>query len=126
MVQIEALEQQGPFDDARKMGLAILRSLGEHYSRKSNMFHVVRGLLQTQRLLEKYTHKQLLNMPAMTDKNEIRINEIRHMLMRILFFVKTRTCLFLCGSEGYRRLALLECLPMHVQLLHVLELCMGI
>jgi predicted ATPase len=88
LIQLEALEQQGRFDDGAGLGMVMLRSLGEHFPRRPNILHVIRGYLRTKRIFQKCSDGELLNLPVMTDETQITICKMIQSVSQILFFAK--------------------------------------
>ena len=92
-IQLDSLEQQGRFDDGARLGMAMLRSLGERFPRRPTKFHVIRGYLRTKRIFQKFSDGELLNLPAMTDETQITICKMIQSVSQILFFAKNKDVL---------------------------------
>jgi predicted ATPase len=92
-IQLDALEQQGRFDDSAKLGMIMLRSLGERFPRKPTKCHVIRGYLRTKRIFQKFSDGELLNLPAMMDETQITICKMIQSISQIIFFAKNKDVL---------------------------------
>jgi predicted ATPase len=93
-IQLDALEQQGRFDDGAGLGIAMLRSLGERFPRRPNALHVIRGYLRTKKLIfKKFRCDELLNLPVMTDETQITICKTIQSVSQIIFFAKNKDLL---------------------------------
>ena len=69
--EIDVLGSRGELAEAQKLGIMVLRQLGESMSKGPTVFHVLYELFRASRYMNKAKEKGFLNLPPMRDPSKV-------------------------------------------------------